>query len=41
MLGSGFKALSVDEVVAALRNILVFVRTRSLPTVGEVALDDA
>jgi glycerol-3-phosphate O-acyltransferase len=41
MLGSGFKALSVEEVVAALRNILLFVRTRGLPTVGELELDDA
>jgi glycerol-3-phosphate O-acyltransferase len=41
MLGSGFRALSVGEVVAALRNILLFVHTRGLPTVGEIALDDA
>ena len=41
MLGSGVRALSVGEVVAALRNILRFVRTRGLPTIGELALDDA
>jgi glycerol-3-phosphate O-acyltransferase len=41
MLGSGFRALSVDEVVQALRNILHFVRSRELPTTGEITLDDA
>jgi glycerol-3-phosphate O-acyltransferase len=41
MLGSGFRALSLDEVVGALRNILHFVRTRNLPTVGDLRLDDA
>jgi glycerol-3-phosphate O-acyltransferase len=41
MLGSGFRALSVDEVVAALRNILHYVRTRGFPTVGDLSLDDA
>ena len=41
MLGSGFRALSVAEVVQALRNILHFVRTRKLPIVGEMQLDDA
>ncbi|NNL67115.1 MAG: glycerol-3-phosphate acyltransferase, partial [Myxococcales bacterium] len=41
MLGSGFRALSVDEVVTALRNVLRFVRERELPTCGELALDDA
>jgi glycerol-3-phosphate O-acyltransferase len=41
MLGSGFRALSVDEAVDALRNILVFVRERRLPIVGELHLDHA
>jgi glycerol-3-phosphate O-acyltransferase len=41
MLGSGFRALSVGEVVEALRNVLDFVRVRTLPIVGEVHLDDA
>jgi glycerol-3-phosphate O-acyltransferase len=41
MLGSGFRALSVGQVVQALRNILHFVRSRELPTTGEIALDDA
>jgi glycerol-3-phosphate O-acyltransferase len=41
LLGSGFRALSVDEAVTALRNILRFVRTRGLPTTGELDLDDA
>jgi len=39
MLGSGFRALSVGEVHEALRNILYFVKTRDLPTVGELKLD--
>ncbi|MGI9592109.1 MAG: glycerol-3-phosphate 1-O-acyltransferase [Myxococcota bacterium] len=41
MIGSGFRALSVDEVVEALHNILYFVRTRKLECVGELQLDDA
>jgi glycerol-3-phosphate O-acyltransferase len=41
MLGSGFRALSVGEVVQALRNILYFVRTRGLPSTGKLELDDA
>jgi glycerol-3-phosphate O-acyltransferase len=41
MLGSGFRALSVDEVVGALVNILHYVRTRGFPTVGDLDLDDA
>jgi glycerol-3-phosphate O-acyltransferase len=41
MLGSGFRALSVDEVVQALHNLLYFVRSRGLPTVGDLDLDDA
>ena len=41
MLGSGFRALSVDEAVTALRNLLHFVRSRGLPTTGELDLDDA
>src|SRR5262245_10974004 len=41
MLGSGFRALSVDETVVALRNILHFVRTRDLPTTEELDLDSA
>jgi glycerol-3-phosphate O-acyltransferase len=41
MLGSGFRALSVGQVVQALRNILHFVRKRELPTTGEIDLDDA
>jgi len=40
MLGSGFRALSVQEVVQAMRNILHYVRTRDFPVVGEIALDD-
>jgi glycerol-3-phosphate O-acyltransferase len=41
MLGSGFRALSLDEVVAALKNLLHFVRSRALPVVGGCQLDDA
>jgi glycerol-3-phosphate O-acyltransferase len=41
MLGSGFRALSVDEAVQALHNVLYFVRSRGLPTVGELGLDEA
>jgi len=41
MLGSGFRALSIGEVVEALRNVLGFVRLRKLPTCGELDLDDA
>src|SRR5262245_54739240 len=40
MIGSGFRALSVDETVAALRNLLHFVRSRALPTTEELRLDD-
>ncbi len=40
MIGSGFRALSVDETVAALRNLLHFVRSRGLPTTEELRLDD-
>jgi glycerol-3-phosphate O-acyltransferase len=40
MIGSGFRALSVDETVAALRNILHFVRSRGLPTTEELRLDE-
>jgi glycerol-3-phosphate O-acyltransferase len=39
LLGSGFRALSVDETVQALHNILHFVRVRNLPTVGDLDLD--
>jgi len=41
MLGSGFHALAVDQVVHALRNVLYYVRTHQLPTVGELDLDGA
>ncbi len=41
MLGSGFRALALDEVVVALRNVLAFVRDRRLPTCGPLALDEA
>src|SRR5262249_13667606 len=41
MIGSGFRALSVDETVQALRNLVHFVRSRGLPTTGELDLDDA
>ena len=40
MVGSGFRALSVDETVAALRNLLRFVRSRGLPTTEELRLDE-
>jgi glycerol-3-phosphate O-acyltransferase len=40
MIGSGFRALSVDETVDALRNLLHFVRSRGLPTTEELRLDD-
>jgi glycerol-3-phosphate O-acyltransferase len=40
MIGSGFRALSVEETVAALRNLLHFVRSRGLPTTEELRLDD-
>ncbi len=40
MIGSGFRALSVDETVVALRNLLHFVRSRGLPTTEELRLDD-
>ena len=40
MLGSGFRALSVDETLTALRNLLHFVRTRGLPTTGVLDLDE-
>ncbi len=39
MLGSGFRALSVAEVVAALRNLLGYVRTRRLPGADTLDLD--
>ncbi len=41
LLGSGFRALSVDETVQALRNILHFVSVRKLPTVGDLDLHEA
>jgi glycerol-3-phosphate O-acyltransferase len=40
MLGSGFRALSAEEVVDALRNLLHYVRARKLETVGEIQLED-
>lgn len=41
LLGSLEKALTVDEIVAALKNILVYVRRRGLPTTGALDLDNA
>ena len=41
MLGSGFRALSVEEVVTSLANILHYVRSRGFPTVGDLQLGDA
>ena len=40
VIGSGFRALSVEETVAALRNLLAYVRARDLPTTEELRLDD-
>ncbi len=40
MVGSGFRALSVDETIVALRNLLYFVRSRGLPTTEELRLDE-
>jgi glycerol-3-phosphate O-acyltransferase len=39
LLGSGDRALSVDEAVEALRRLVVYVRRRALPTTCELELD--
>ncbi len=39
LLGVGDRALTVDETVAALRNVVAYVRRRQLPTTGELDLD--
>ena len=39
LLGTGFRALSLDATVAALRNTLHFVRTRELPVISNLDLD--
>jgi glycerol-3-phosphate O-acyltransferase len=41
LLGTGFRALTVDRIVDALRNILHFVRSRNLPVISELELDTA
>jgi glycerol-3-phosphate O-acyltransferase len=39
LLGRGDRALALDEVQESLRNLLVYVRRRGLPTSEELALD--
>ena len=39
LLGTGSRALSVDEIITRLRNLLSYVRRRALPTTGELGLD--
>src|SRR5256712_10937895 len=39
LLGTGSRALSVDETIVRLRNLLDYVRRRNLPTAGELHLD--
>jgi len=39
LLGRGDRALSVDEMLDALRNLLSYVRRRELPTSEEITLD--
>ena len=39
LLGSGNRALSIEQVMARLRNLLTYVRRRALPTTGPVDLD--
>ncbi len=41
LLGTLDRALTVDETVAALRNLVDYVRRRQLPTSGELDLDTA
>lgn len=41
LLGMGDRALTVDETVAALRNLVDYVRRRDLPTTGELDLDSS
>jgi len=41
LLGTLDRALTVDETVAALRNLVEYVRRRRLPTTGELDLDKA
>ena len=41
LLGASDRALSVEEAVAALRNLVTYVRQRRLPTTGELELDEA
>lgn len=40
LLGVGERALTVTETVAALRNLVDYVRRRQLPTTGELDLDN-
>ncbi|TMB52323.1 MAG: glycerol-3-phosphate 1-O-acyltransferase [Deltaproteobacteria bacterium] len=39
LLGTGNRALSVDETIVRLRNLLDYVRRRNLPTAGDLRLD--
>ncbi|TMA36677.1 MAG: hypothetical protein E6J79_12800 [Deltaproteobacteria bacterium] len=39
LLGTGSRALSVDETIGRLRNLLDYVRRRNLPTAGDLDLD--
>ena len=41
LLGVGDRALTLDEIRATLRNVLDYVRRRSLPTTSEVDLQSA
>ena len=41
LLGTSDRALSVEEAVKALRNLVTYVRRRQLPTTGELDLDEA
>src|SRR5439155_1417128 len=39
LLGTANRALSVDETIVRLRNLLDYVRRRNLPTAGDLGLD--
>jgi glycerol-3-phosphate O-acyltransferase len=39
LLGTGDRALSIEEIIARLRNLLDYVRRRALPTAGALDLD--
>jgi glycerol-3-phosphate O-acyltransferase len=41
LLGTGSRAQSIEDIIKRLRNLLDYVRRRSLPTAGPLDLDDA